>query len=818
MTRRSLPLLLVLLAGSGHAATFEFDFGVGFNDGTRVLPVGGNSGRTLGEQRRILFEAAAQVYADRLDSDVSIRVDAAFIALECTPGGGAVLGAAGPASFATNSSIQPNVFFPRALEDALTGFDNDPGQPDIITQFNSQIDDGVCLGGAQFYYGLDDNVPSNRVALYPVVLHELAHGLGFTSLVDESDGTFPFDTPSAFDLLVFDTQFNRFWTDLSNSQRAASAVNDPDVVWDGEAVAAVADEFTGTGFRQGSLRLHAPGTIEPGSSISHFTEDASPDLLMEPALGDLVFAETDVTVPLFEDIGWPLLGNRPPIAGDDALLLDEAESVQQTTGGQSNLLANDEDPDEDGLLLSTEPTTSPEFGTVTLNRSGSFRYEHDGSENFADSFGYEVCDNGDPSLCATGTVAIAIEPINDAVVAVDDDLPLVNQDAPTVTIPVTDLLGNDLPGDDDGDGIQEEQDLSISNVRRDAGGSVSYLPGSDVVRFELENGFTGTASFDYTVADEVTSGPSRSTSDTGTASFIVNALPVAQADAADVASGETVAIDVLANDADADDGLDTGSVAIENEPALGSIAIDAATGVVSYTANAGASGVDSFSYTVADTRGARTAETQVTVTIAGTPQANADSSLGLEGAAQVIEVLANDIDSDGTIDPTTVTIVTQPANGSVEVDGVTGVVTYTPGVMFAGMDSFTYTVRDNDALTSAPATVSVTVNDVPRVADDTATVEGNQTVAVAVLTNDSDAVGGLAAGTVRITTPPEAGSASIDAQGVISYTAAAEAGEVTFGYAVSDSFGVESPEATVTITVTPPPIFVDGFEGDDPER
>ncbi|TQV74201.1 PKD domain-containing protein [Exilibacterium tricleocarpae] len=52
---------------------------------------------------------------------------------------------------------------------------------------------------------------------------------------------------------------------------------------------------------------------------------------------------------------------------------------------------------------------------------------------------------------------------------------------------------------------------------------------------------------------------------------------------------------------------------------------------------------------------------------------------------------------------------TQPANGSVTGTGAT--VTYTPAGGFSGSDAFTFTVTDDENLTSAPATVSITVTD-----------------------------------------------------------------------------------------------------------
>jgi len=60
------------------------------------------------------------------------------------------------------------------------------------------------------------------------------------------------------------------------------------------------------GEKNGQVRMHAPGSLEPGSSVSHFTSDAVPTLLMKPRAGEQPYNQVDLTVPLFKDIGWLL--------------------------------------------------------------------------------------------------------------------------------------------------------------------------------------------------------------------------------------------------------------------------------------------------------------------------------------------------------------------------------------------------------------------------------------------------------------------------------------------------------------------------------
>lgn len=84
----------------------------------------------------------------------------------------------------------------------------------------------------------------------------------------------------------------------------------------------------------------------------------------------------------------------------------------------------------------------------------------------------------------------------------------------------------------------------------------------------------------------------------------------------------------------------------------------------------------------------------------------------MSGSKVRINVLANDNDPDGTLDPASVSIVAAPLNGTanVTVDGLGGV-RYVPAVGFVGTDSFTYTVADNLGAVSNAATVTVTVAD-----------------------------------------------------------------------------------------------------------
>lgn len=92
------------------------------------------------------------------------------------------------------------------------------------------------------------------------------------------------------------------------------------------------------------------------------------------------------------------------------------------------------------------------------------------------------------------------------------------------------------------------------------------------------------------------------------------------------------------------------------------------------------------------------------------PVAKDDSEKTDQGDDATIDILDNDTDSDGTIDPTTVAIVNNPDHGDIDsVNSTTGKIKYDPDNDYFGDDEFTYTVKDNDGNISNVATVKIKI-------------------------------------------------------------------------------------------------------------
>jgi len=266
-SRGLVPLLLVLLAALAPtiaSATAVITIvnndgaGEGFNDLTVVPPVGGNPATTIGAQRLYIFQYAANIWGSYLTSAVPILVRSQFNPLTCTPTS-ATLGSAGPVTIHRDfaGADFPGTWYHAALANKLAGTDLSLANPDINATFNSSLDGGTCLGGLVWYYGTD-GLEGVNVELLPVILHEMGHGLGFSTVTSGTSGAFNGGFPAIWDRFLLDKATGLHWTDETAAQRVASAVSNGGLVWDGFWVTAAAPGFLGPRPR---LLVNSPGGI-----------------------------------------------------------------------------------------------------------------------------------------------------------------------------------------------------------------------------------------------------------------------------------------------------------------------------------------------------------------------------------------------------------------------------------------------------------------------------------------------------------------------------------------------------------------------------
>src|SRR6185436_10963309 len=108
-------------------------------------------------------------------------------------------------------------------------------------------------------YGLDANEAPNQFDLVAVVLHELTHGLGFSQFANVSSGARPLDIGDVYAAYLLDTTTGKTWNDMTNAERAASAINTRHLVWAGSQVHADAPSVLQAGTPQ--LQITSPAAI-----------------------------------------------------------------------------------------------------------------------------------------------------------------------------------------------------------------------------------------------------------------------------------------------------------------------------------------------------------------------------------------------------------------------------------------------------------------------------------------------------------------------------------------------------------------------------
>lgn len=189
-----------------------------------------------------------------------------------------------------------------------------------------------------------------------------------------------------------------------------------------------------------------------------------------------------------------------------------------------------------------------------------------------------------------------------------------------------------------------------------------------------------------------------------------------------------------------------------------------------------------------------------TTTVAAAPVARDDTAATIEEQAITIDVLANDDDADGDLDPASLTITSGPARGTASLAGTS--IRYTPTKDTSGTDEFSYRVCDRgDRCDTALVTVVVTpVNDPPIAPARAAATDAGVVVTIPLGYSDPD-------GDVlqcALETPPSVGAATVPADcSELRYSPPSDHdGVVTVQIRVTD--GTVAVAGTVTITVRGP--------------
>jgi len=297
-------------------ATIVIQPGAGFNDPTPVAPVGGNDGTTLGQQRLNAFQFAASIWAATINSNVPIRVQSSWEPRPCTATGGSGGSSSLGAAFRNfPGAPQQNTWFGQALANSRAGTDLDPSTADMTIILNVNVGNPDCFANTSWYLGFDGKSPANSFDVVAALLHELGHGLGFATFTSTSSGSQPSGFPSMYDTFLFDKVIGKTWPQMTNAERAFSATNTGNLVWNGPQVTADVPNVLGTP----RLRINTPRVIA-GDYLG--AEAVFGALLASPGVtGNVIQAldPSDDVGPATTD-GCSALTNAGAVAGRIALI------------------------------------------------------------------------------------------------------------------------------------------------------------------------------------------------------------------------------------------------------------------------------------------------------------------------------------------------------------------------------------------------------------------------------------------------------------------------------------------------------------------
>ena len=485
------------------------------------------------------------------------------------------------------------------------------------------------------------------------------------------------------------------------------------------------DTFTAvkvTNPSSGTVTLNSDGSFSYQHDGSESTSDSF-TYQVEDAAGDKSAVQTvSFTVTPVEDA---------PIVVADSITTDEDTPVT------FSVVSNDNDAEDNMVVSSTAIVDAPTKGQASI-ANGIVTYTPLSNVSGTDSFTYTVKDSTG-LISEKSTVSITITPVNDAPIAINFN-EMVDEGTPTSALSIrsnaTDIEDTIPTGD-------------ISVVAQPSRGSVSVDQNDGTLIYTPTSNENGSDTFTYTISDS--NGLASNTASVTVNIGAINDRPIVQNDVITTDEDTATSVAILANDSDVEDqGFNGANVLLENkgdgvgEYDFASVSVNL-DGSLAITPKANINGVHSFTYTVTDREGLTSLPATVTLSITAINDAPVavDNTVQLQDEGQFeVNVLGNDSDVDigDSLNASSVTIVTNPANGSVSVLA-TGAIVYTPQANFFGDDSFTYTVEDSNAAVSNIATVTMSVapvNDKPIAVAQSQSLDEDGSILLTLVATDID--------------------------------------------------------------------------------
>ena len=446
-----IPPPLQLKSGILRSATIQVDY-VGFPTNAQKA-----------------FQYAVDIWKNLIYSPVPIHVKANWVSLATD-----VLGSCSPTDIKTdfNSTQIWNCYYPIALVEKMLGEEVNPvNDYEIDANFNKDF--------GNWYFGTDGNTPADQYDFVSVVLHEMAHGLGFIgNFYSSKDGKGGYSSgvdnfPAAFDLFVENKSGNKLINtklftnpSIPLNQNLTSGWLNFDLLVAGQLP-----------------KLYAPKKWDGGSSIYHLDDATYPagtaNALMTHAsdMGEAIHDPGPYTMAIMNEIGWKNISIRhkplkdienvtSPISYDAQITSDYGlDSTKIFLVYSSNKFAK-----TDSVLLKANNIPEQFNAKLVQTKNGEIRYFFSATDVHKKRY---VLPSNAPSNYLSFNIGI------------DHVDPVVTHD------PIKYMLTNDLHAKID---VEATDNVGIKSV------NVEYfVNGGNIMKFALQNDtldhFTGDLSF-----------------------------------------------------------------------------------------------------------------------------------------------------------------------------------------------------------------------------------------------------------------------------------------------------------------------------------
>jgi hypothetical protein len=250
---------------------------------------------------------ALKLWGQKLSGSVPIK-----IYIESKPLGTGILGSSTPMQHVLNNGQVPecptNTYYHGSIWNQLVGYPAASGL-NIKLAMNSTFN---------FYYDTIGNPTSGKTDWVTVMLHEVNHGLGFAAAIEE-DGRYYYiandegggyytNYPNIFTRQLYQGTTGSCITDLTQAERAA-------LIKSNNLYAGTPDSYLVASHGGDRVRMYAPLSYQPGSSVSHWGNSPGFTTFMKYSIGagpgSQVRTISSREIGIFRDMGWKIYDPNP---------------------------------------------------------------------------------------------------------------------------------------------------------------------------------------------------------------------------------------------------------------------------------------------------------------------------------------------------------------------------------------------------------------------------------------------------------------------------------------------------------------------------